>query len=165
MIFASLGCCGIKEIQGLSSWPQYPDSFFHAVRDLKGNLQCAWVCFNGVKASKYVEEFAQFVAKEGLGDIHKLPDLTNPNSSNILDVQMWAVDKKAVKAWYDTKVAANHICTCYSCLAVARQKEDTARRIAENTERFRQATLAQQAQMPPPSAGSSTTSVSTLTPF
>lgn len=131
MIFNPLGCCGIKEIQGLSSWPNYPDDFFHAIRDHNGSMPCAWVCFNGVRTGGYVSSFARFLEKEKLGPVISLPDIVNPNSNNMLDVRMWQVDHTALRAWYQRHLDARKVCDCYTCRSRRTQEVLVAQRLAQ----------------------------------
>lgn len=115
MHLTSLGCCGIREIQGLNTWPLHRELFTHMIFENNGNLGCAWVCFNGVQAQGYVDAFASFLEQEKLAHtIIALPQVVNPNSRNVLDVRMWHVDRDAVQAWW--RARANTVCTCSRCV-------------------------------------------------
>jgi hypothetical protein len=131
VIFNPLGCCGIKEIQGLSNWQAYPDSFYHAIKDHNGGLPCAWVCFNGVRAGGYVAAFARFLEQEKLGTVISLPDIVNPNSNNMLDVRMWQVDQVALRAWYQRRLKSTQVCGCYTCEGRRQAETEAARRRQE----------------------------------
>lgn len=132
----ALGCCGIKEIQGLHDWDTNRDSFFHIVKENNGVLPCAWICFNGVAKHDYVKNFASFLAEYKLGEVITLPNIVNPNSSNTLDVRMWAVDRHALLTWYQARTT--HACDCRSCAYI---RNDVAQRNAYN-ERVRNQAIA-----------------------
>lgn len=117
MRFSSLNCCGILEIVNLSAWPESKDNFFHALTNNGGILGAAWVCFNGRNSQGYVAEFADWLQKEnliGTGQIITLPRLTNPNSSNVLDVRMWALDRDRIREWWLERCVAGP-CECVAC--------------------------------------------------
>lgn len=118
----NLGCCGIKEIVSLSSWPGNRSSFYHLLTLYAGQLPCAWICFNGVEKGGYVAEFAQFLEAEHLGTVITLPPAINPNSKNVLDVRMWQIDRNALLNWYIRRQAIGP-CDCADCLYLRRCQE------------------------------------------
>lgn len=110
----NLGCCGIKEIQGLRDWNE--GRVFHMLQQNAGRFPCAWICINGVLSSGYVQTFRNFVQANNFGTLHDLPHLTNPNSNNVLDVSMLAVNHAGVADWYArVNKEQKGICNCDPC--------------------------------------------------
>lgn len=122
MTLGFLGCCGIKEIQGLREWTE--DRFFHLLNQSNGYISAAWVCFNGRDDGGYVQTFRNFILKEKLGTVVDLPKVVNPNSSNLLDIGMWQIDRPALRAWYVNRLnKQNQKCNCADC-SWARQSHE-----------------------------------------
>lgn len=106
------GCCGIRELHGLS---QYVDRrrVFDAQKALKdftkmvyypdhlGRWRDRWrfAIFAENRSYTYGREFMAFIKELGLGDVVESQRDVNPNSSNQLKVYLWTVNHEAVKAW------------------------------------------------------------------
>lgn len=138
MTLGNLGCCGIKELQGLRDWDE--DKLFHLLHQYSGFFPAAWICFNGRDDGRYVQTFREFLQREKLATwIVDLPKVVNPNSHNLLDIGMWQIDRLALQNWYTNRLGKqNNICNCRACAAAReysermnREREQLVARIAQ----------------------------------
>ena len=56
----------------------------------------------GRKASTYkarMTRFIKYIKLHGLGTVHSVPDVTNPNHMSTIRTRIWHVDNKALIAW------------------------------------------------------------------
>lgn len=113
MQISHLGCCGIREIQGLGQH-KTPDaalkSFCTAVGLERGisnqRHRFAHILFSQAKKDKpYGEAFAAFVSARGLGTIVETNFKVNPNSSNPLKAFLWTPNLPGLRKWFANPAA------------------------------------------------------------
>lgn len=139
----NLSCCGIKEITSLASWNEA--EFYHLVRAHGAKFRAAYLIFNGPAHVGYVKTFRDYILKHNLGTVTDLPQLVNPNSSNVLDVGIWGISRDALALWLSAKAAEfNNVCPCASCISFRRQNLAYAARVTQETEALRARNQAQQ---------------------
>ena len=99
-----MSCCGVKEIDELHCYTALTSMKNIAMGVLN---HCAFVIFTGVVegvveiggTTRYGQDFATYITKNGLGEVMVSPTRVNPNSLNRLAVWTWIVDHKALGAW------------------------------------------------------------------
>jgi hypothetical protein len=118
MHYKHLMCCGVIELNWICSrTPEdiitrlnkvddghlYPLQYLHGQHHAtKPQFPYAFLVFSQAGAGgTYGEDLAKFIRKNKLGGISTtINAYKNPNSGNKLRVWLWAVDKKALLAWW-----------------------------------------------------------------
>lgn len=104
-----LNCCGIKELSGLS---QYPDNPADAMQNIGRMIYIStsnhyigkhfrYIVFSQAgKNSHYGEVFAKYILDNNLGSLVETDWHVNPNSKNQLKVWVWTTDHHALDTWW-----------------------------------------------------------------
>lgn len=99
-----IGCCGIREIDGL----QYTTSEKKAIQEFlhrtKRNRYFRFVIFSQAdgawaRVPNYGVKFAAFIETNKLGTLTMSNTAVNPNTGNKVTVWIWSVDWDALKKW------------------------------------------------------------------
>ena len=120
-----MGCCGIKELTGLSYCVDAKTAMqdFAVLTCLRkaeayqkdGSLKWIhapvvnfrYVVFSQAhKESAYGLKFAAFIRDQGLGTLEETGFSINPNSGNQLKAWIWTVDHDALKSWAEANPKA-----------------------------------------------------------
>lgn len=104
-----LECCGIIELSGLGTYSDWlkalQDSTFNSKGGLYDNcrihLRCGWVLFSEAHGGEYGKNFADWLEKEQLGTVQRLPEVINRNTAHRIRVYLWAVDHDAYGKWIE----------------------------------------------------------------
>ena len=118
MELRQMGCCGIKEITGLSYCVDTKTAMqdFAILTSLRKaeayqkDLSLKWIPAPVVnfryaifsqahKESAYGLKFAAFIRDQGLGTLEETGFSSNPNSGNQLKAWIWTVDHDALRSW------------------------------------------------------------------
>jgi hypothetical protein len=101
---ASLMCCGVDEISGISRYRDPDKVMFDYCKSIDIDTDrphCAFVIFTQAGgSSKYGERLFEFIKANRFGKIRKSSRLPNPNTRRIVVVYTWEADFKKIKKWY-----------------------------------------------------------------
>lgn len=105
MTLKYMGCCGVREIAGLSGFRGRPTAAMQAFcKDgfYDNAFRCSHVVFTEADNSeqRYGLSFATFITRNKLGHVAVSLKAKNPNSPNRITVWVWTLDTKALRAWW-----------------------------------------------------------------
>lgn len=97
-----LSCCGIEEFRGLYGYKTPKDILLSLT-----NLSAAYLIFVDQEYTNKVQGVADFIEKERLGEVIRIPPRRNPNSGNRLYMVVWCIRPHVFKRWHaENRVAA-----------------------------------------------------------
>lgn len=92
-------CCGLKEIDWLSTDPKLDVLEVCEERFDEGD-KFAFVLFTDISTSDYGRNLSSYISRRGLGRIVKTKSKKNHNSGNMLKVYVWEISTGNLKSWY-----------------------------------------------------------------
>jgi hypothetical protein len=101
---ASMECCGLREISGLSQYigsnaamNAFIEETFYSEGDRPDDFHFGGVIFTeaGAKVT-YGKRFKAFIETNNLGTVTTLPAFRNPNTGNIVRTFFWIIDRVAL---------------------------------------------------------------------
>lgn len=115
MQLTHLGCCGVKEVTGLSQEKSAPQAMRNLAKQtwsatcmgerLGERIPAPYERFRyliftqALTDAVYGINFAAFIRKNRLGEVIETDFNRNPNSGNLVKVWVWTVDHEACKRW------------------------------------------------------------------
>ena len=121
----STSCCGLGEIEGLSSYTDPEDFLIHLLTEVDDHYDYDKGAYTGKpmrsdtettyahilfteavakgarKASRYGLNLANYIQKNNLGTVVQTAEQRrNPNSGNLISAFLWTPNQKGIAAWY-----------------------------------------------------------------
>lgn len=102
-----MGCCGIKEIVAIKN--RRNDILGDYAREVLLDVcshryertnNCAFYVFTDIEAMDYGPKVREYIHSNMLGDVSWTGTKINPNSKHLLQVWVWAVDERRLKAFW-----------------------------------------------------------------
>lgn len=115
MDVARMGCCGFKELQGISGLTpeqaveRFCRYFTNPARATTAHLMVSHVVFTATGRAKYGRAFAAYITQHKLGDLVCSTLATNPNSGNKLQGWIWTIDREALVKWFKAQDASKKV--------------------------------------------------------
>jgi hypothetical protein len=95
-----LGCCGVREIDGLSLHREPEDALKGVALSAAYDHKWRHAIFTQAgKGKRYGVQFAAYITKHKLGTVVASPTKVNPNSGNPLKAFIWTVNWPAFRKW------------------------------------------------------------------
>jgi hypothetical protein len=98
-ILASMGCCGVREVQGLRSDPKQTILLI-AKALFESEHNCAFIILNDANSNKRGQQAADLIRELKLGEISETRSKRNPNSRRLIKVWVWDYDRPALKKYW-----------------------------------------------------------------
>jgi len=93
-------CCGIRELNEIQDTTSAEQAVLHAASDwFSDDLQRAFIFYSTVEGMRGVE-ITKYVRKNKLGTVTKMPTTLNGNTSRMLTLWAWAVNKANFRAFW-----------------------------------------------------------------
>lgn len=108
MINENMGCCGMRELDGLRdngerTVKQFCDELFDCYNDESlsiSDINFIHVVFSDTKRSSKGSSLASYIKRKGLGSVVATSYKKNPNSGNSLKAWLWTINRYALVEWY-----------------------------------------------------------------
>jgi len=99
-VFHASGCCGVREIHGLSEYSTSSAAMkaFYKAAILANVIKFRYVYF-AQNGPHYGDKFAAYILENKLGEIIETGSHVNPNSGNKLKMFVWTLNIENLKAW------------------------------------------------------------------
>lgn len=102
----SIDCCGISELSGISG--DKPEKIIKdVVIDWFNNGGGAFIFFSCEQSEKAGRKLCSYIRKNKLGEVVRTKAKRNSNSSNMLCMWTWAVNKVNLKKWAQKNYSQN----------------------------------------------------------
>ena len=118
----SNGCCGVREIIGISEGDDVSEQVKDIIEDLDSRdipllIFTATVVEGGDEVS-YGQDLADYIKENKLGSVVKSRSKLNPSSGNWIRAYIWSVNGKGVRAYakkHDITLPCEDSCECEEC--------------------------------------------------
>lgn len=96
-----IDCCGIIEIEKIAE--NTPKQILETIciSFFEDKEQCAYYFFSDIKQKITGKKLVKLILTQKLGIITKCPTKINPNTGNSLTMWIWAINRKALKKYWN----------------------------------------------------------------
>lgn len=92
-------CCGVFELHGVQTTPTKDTVMSVCENWFENDERGAYILFTTVKGRNGAK-LAKFIKDNKLGEVNKQRPTVNANTTNMLYLWVWRVDKTAIESWW-----------------------------------------------------------------